>query len=57
MGAEVAVIMLVVLFSLILLGVHIGIALGLVSGLGIVFITSDIEVALSLISEIGRAHV
>lgn len=50
MGAEVAVIMLVVLFSLILLGVHIGIALGLVSGLGIVFITSDIEVALSLIS-------
>ena len=50
MGAEVAVIMLVVLFSLILLGVHIGIALGLVSGLGIVFITSDIEIALSLIS-------
>jgi tripartite ATP-independent transporter DctM subunit len=50
MGAEIAIIMLVFLFSLILLGIHIGVALGLVSGLGIFIITNDIEIALSLIS-------
>jgi len=50
MGSEIILILLVVLFVLILLGFHIGIVLGLVSGLGVYLIIGNAQAALSIIS-------
>ena len=50
MGSEIILILLVLLFVLILLGFHIGIVLGLISGLGVYLIIGNAEAALSIIS-------
>ena len=50
MGSEIILILLVLLFVLILLGFHIGIVLGLISGLGVYLIIGSAEAALSIIS-------
>ena len=50
MGSEIILILLGLLFVLILLGFHIGIVLGLISGLGVYLIIGNAEAALSIIS-------
>jgi len=50
MGSEIILILLALQFALILLGFHIGIVLGLISGLGVYLIIGNAEAALSIIS-------
>jgi len=50
MGSEIILILLVALFVMILMGFHIGIVLGLISGLGVYLIIGNVEAALSIIS-------
>ena len=50
MGSEIILILLVAIFVMILIGFHIGVVLGLVSGLGVYLIIGNAEAALSIIS-------
>ena len=50
MGSEIVLMLLGVLFVMILSGIHIGIALGLISGLGVYLIVGNVDAALSIIS-------
>ena len=50
MGADIVIALLGVLFVMILLGIHIGISLGLIAGLGVYLILGNAEAALSIIS-------
>lgn len=50
MGADIAIYMLLLMLGLILLGVHIAVALGVVSFLGVYLILGNIEAALSILS-------
>jgi tripartite ATP-independent transporter DctM subunit len=50
MGSEIILILLVALFVMILLGFHIGIVLGLISGFGVYLIIGNAQAALSIIS-------
>lgn len=50
MGADIVLALLGVLFVMILLGIHIGISLGLIAGLGVYLILGNAEAALSIIS-------
>ena len=60
MGAEIIIYALTALLVLTLLGVHIGIALGISSMLGVYFLTGNVDVALSVLSstayEAIRSH-
>ena len=60
MGAEIIIYALTALIVLTLLGVHIGIALGISSMLGVYFLTGNVDVALSVLSstayEAIRSH-
>ena len=60
MGADIVFYMLALLIAMILLGVHIGIALGLCSALGVYLMMGSIDVALSIIGstayEAIRSH-
>ena len=50
MGADIVLALLGVLFVMILLGIHIGISLGLIAGLGVYLILGNAQAALSIIS-------
>ena len=50
MGSEIVLMLLGAIFVMILFGIHIGIALGLVSGLGVYLILGNVDAALSIIS-------
>jgi len=50
LGSEIVLMLLGVLFVMILSGIHIGIALGLISGLGVYLIVGNVDAALSIIS-------
>ena len=60
MGADIALYMLGLLIVLVLLGVHIGIALGVVSALGVYLMMGSIDVAMSIVGstayEAIRSH-
>ena len=49
MGSEIVLMLLGVIFVMILFGIHIGVALGLVSGLGVYLILGNVDAALSII--------
>jgi len=49
MGPEVIFISLAILLVLVLLGVHVGIALGLASVIGVYFSYDDVNIALSIL--------
>jgi len=50
LGADIVLALLGVLFVMILLGIHIGISLGLIAGLGVYLILGNAQAALSIIS-------
>lgn len=50
MGTEIILVLLGVIVVMILMGVHIGIALGLISGLGVYLIVGNFDAALAIIS-------
>ncbi|MGC1442926.1 MAG: TRAP transporter large permease [Burkholderiaceae bacterium] len=60
MGADIALYMLGLLIILVVLGVHIGIALGVVSGLGVYLMMGSVDVAMSIVGstayEAIRSH-